>query len=448
VSEVETVKAEQGKVRCTNVTCTVCGMSCDDIEVVMANDEITTKNACMVGDARFQGLLSTDRIIYPVVYGEKEEWARAIEKAADILLKAKRPLIFLGGETSTEAMAVGVEIAELLGGLVDGNSSICHGPSIMGLQNVGLVSCTLGECRNRADLAIYWGCNPADSHPRHMSKHSMYTRGFFIEQGSQGRKIIVVDPRRSPTAALADLHVKPKPGSDYELLDALMVALRGEEYTKAVEDFTGVSAETIGSIVRMIKECKFGVLWLGLGIAGTQGKNHNSAIAMRLVQLCNDHTKFVVLANRVECNDAGLNQVLAWTTGFPFAVDFSRGYPRYQPGEYSCVDAICRGEVDAVLSICADLGSRLPKKAVERMMDVPVVSLEVSPGPQSFVSDVILPGVLDGIECEGTFYRMDNVPIRARSFTRPPFDHTKSNEDTLKKLLKVLKQKKEDMEKR
>lgn len=446
VSKVETVKAKQGKVKCTDVTCTVCGMSCDDIEVLMANDEITTKNACTIGDARFQVLLSHDRIVYPVVYGERQEWMRAVETAADMLIKAKRPLIFLGGETSTEAMAAGIEIAELLGGLVDGNSSICHGPTIMGLQNTGQVGCTLGECRNRSDLSIYWGCNPSESHPRHLSRHSMYNRGFFVEQGSRGRKMIVVDSRLSSTAALADLHVQIKPGSDYELLDALMVALRGEEVNEAVEKVTGVSMDTIDKLVDMVKACKFGVIWMGLGIASTRGKSHNPAIAMRLAQLCNDYTKFVILANRVECNDAGLNQVLTWTTGFPFAVDFSRGYPRYQPGEYTCVDAICRGEVDAVLSISADLGGHLPKKAVERLMNVPVVSIEVSPGPQAFVSDVILPGVIDGMECDGTFYRMDNVPIRARSFTEPPFEFTKSNEDTLRMLLKVIKQKKEDME--
>jgi len=47
------------------------------------------------------------------------------------------------------------------------------------------------------------------------------------------------------------------------------------------------------------------------------------------------------------------------------------------------------------------------------------------------------------MECEGTFYRMDNVPIYARSFTTPPFDFTKSNEDTLRQLFELVKKKKE-----
>ena len=448
VTKKELVKEDQGVIRCTDVTCPVCGMSCDDVEIELTKDKVTTKNACLMGDAKFQELRSHHRMVYPTVYGEKVDWKDALDTAADILLKAKRPFFFMGSETSNEAMAIGIEIAELLGGIVDGNATICHGPTVLGLQDAGQVGCTLGECRNRSDLAIYWGCNPVDSHPRHMSRHSMYNRGFFTEQGYQGRKMVVVDPRRSPTAAQADLHVQLLPGKDYELLDAVMVALRGGALNPTVEEVTGVSQDTIKKMAEMIKEAKFGVIWVGLGIASSHGKHHNAAIAMRLTQLCNEYTKFVILANRGHCNVAGFNHVLSWTTGYPFAVDFSRGYPRYQPGEYSCVDACRRGEIDAMLCMCADLGGHLPKKAVEHLMNIPVISLELAPGPQAFVSDVILPGVLDGMECEGTFYRMDNVPIYARSFTTPPFDFTTSNEDTLKQLLKVIRQKKEAMEKR
>jgi formylmethanofuran dehydrogenase subunit B len=91
--------------------------------------------------------------------------------------------------------------------------------------------------------------------------------------------------------------------------------------------------------------------------------------------------------------------------------------------------------------MCADLGAHLPKKAVERLCEVPVVSIETAEGPQAFISDVVLPGVLDAMECTGTFYRMDNVPIHARSFCDPPFDFTKSNEDTCIQLRNAVEQK-------
>lgn len=443
VVKKDTSRMNNEKIVCTDVTCPVCGMSCDDIIVELTDESVLTKNACLMGDSKFQELRSHHRITKPMIHGKEVAWEEALERAADILIKAKRPFFFMGSETSNEAMAIGIEIAEYLGGMVDGNATICHGPTVMAVQDAGQVGCTLGECRNRADLNIYWGCNPADSHPRHMSRHSMYMRGFFVEQGFKGRKMIVVDPRKSPTALQADLHVQLKPGKDYELIDALMTMLNGYEPHDSVEEVTGVSKETLRQMVEMIKECKFGVIWVGLGIASTTGKHHNASIAMRLTQECNKFTKFVILANRGHCNVAGFNQVLSWTCGFPFAVDFSRGIPRYQPGEYSCVDALVRGEVDAMLVMCANLGGHLPKKAVEKMCQIPVISLETSMGTQAFVSDIILPGVFDGMECEGTFYRMDNVPIYARSFIKPPFDFTESNEHTLKQLLEIIKRKKE-----
>jgi len=55
------------------------------------------------------------------------------------------------------------------------------------------------------------------------------------------------------------------------------------------------------------------------------------------------------------------------------------------------------------------------------------------------VSDVVLPGVIDAMECDGTFYRLDDVPIYFRPFTSSPFEFTASNEDTLKQLFRQVK---------
>jgi formylmethanofuran dehydrogenase subunit B len=442
VYKKETTRKEGDKIICTDVTCPTCGMSCDDIYVELTDDAIMTKNACLMGDGKFQEIRSHHRLKEPLLFGKPANWEDVLDYTAEMLVNAKRPLFFMGSETSTEAMAVGIAIAEELGGLVDGNATICHGPTVMAVQDAGQVGSTLGECKNRADLNIYWGCNPIDSHPRHMSGFSHYPRGFFTESGFKGRKCVVVDPRRSPTCELADLHLQIKGGRDFELLDALLTILRGQEPHESTWETVGVSREDVMKLVDMVKACHFGVIWVGLGIASSFGKHRNASIAMRFTQECNHFTKFVINANRGHCNVAGFNQVLSWQIGYPFAVDFSRGYPRYQPGEYSTVDALTRGEVDAVLCMCADLGAHLPKKAVERMTQIPVASIEVAPGPMAFVSDAVMPGVFDGMECTGTFYRMDNVPLLGRKFTDPPFDFTTSNKDTLEQLYVKVKEKK------
>ena len=446
-SEANVITRTGGKLTCTDVTCPVCGIACDDIEVELDDVSVVTRNACIMGDAKFKELRSSHRITKPLIEGKEAPWSEAIDKAAEFLVNAKRPFFFVGSETTTEAMAVAIEIAEMLGGLVDGNATICHGPTVMAMQDVGQSGCTLGETRNRADLDIYWGANPEDSHPRHLSRHSIFVRGFFAEQGRYGRKVVVVDPRRSTTAEHADLHLQLKPGTDFEVLSAIMTILNGFEPHESFTEITGISREDIHKAAEMVKEARFGVIWVGLGIASTRGKHYNASMAMRLTQLGNKTGKFVILANRGHCNVTGFNQVLNWSHGFPYAVDFSTGAPRYQPGEYSCVDALRRGEVDALFCMCADLAAHLPKIAVERMCEIPVVSIETAEGPQAFISDVVLPGVLDAMECEGTFYRMDNVPIYARSFCDPPFDFTKSNEDTCTQLRDAIIQKLEAREK-
>ena len=446
-SEANVITRTGDKLTCTDVTCPVCGLACDDIEVDLDDVSVVTRNACIMGDAKFKELRSSHRITKPLIDGKEAPWSAAIDKAAAILVNAKRPFFFVGSETSSEAMAVAIEIAEMVGGLVDGNATICHGPTVMACQDVGMASCTLGETRNRADLDIYWGANPEDAHPRHLSRHSIFQRGFFTERGKSDRQIIVVDPRRSTTAEHADLHLQLKPGTDFEVLNALMTILNGFEPHESFTEVTGISRDDIHKAAKMVMEARFGVIWVGLGIASTRGKHYNASMAMRLTQLGNNYGKFVILANRGHCNVAGFNEVLDWTCGFPFAVDFSTQEPRYQPGEYSCVDALRRAEVDAVFVMCADLGAHLPKKAVERLCEVPVVSIETAEGPQAFISDVVLPGVLDAMECTGTFYRMDNVPIHARSFCDPPFDFTKSNEDTCIQLRNAVEQKLAEREK-
>jgi formylmethanofuran dehydrogenase subunit B len=43
------------------------------------------------------------------------------------------------------------------------------------------------------------------------------------------------------------------------------------------------------------------------------------------------------------------------------------------------------------------------------------------------------------MECDGTFYRLDDVPIYFQPFTKSPFEFTQSNEDTMKQLFEKIK---------
>ncbi|MFQ5657388.1 MAG: formylmethanofuran dehydrogenase subunit B, partial [Candidatus Methylomirabilales bacterium] len=155
-----------------NVTCPSCGSLCDDLEVVVDDGRIVdVKNACVLGKAtylRHEGGLATPRI-----HGEPAQLKECLQETAELLAKAKYPLIYGLASTESRAQRKAVELADLIGANIDHTSSICHGPSAQAIQTVGVPSCTVGEVKNRADLVLFWGCNPTEAHPRHPSRYSV-----------------------------------------------------------------------------------------------------------------------------------------------------------------------------------------------------------------------------------------------------------------------------------
>ena len=426
-----------------NIICPVCGASCDDIQVDLTDNGLVVQNACKMGNAKFQEIVSDHRLKEPMIKEggklRKAGWDEAIQKAAEILANAKRPLLFMGSETSCEAMEVGLHLGEYLGGAVDSNSTVCHGPTAMGIQEAGRVGATAGQTKIRSDLAVYWGSNPLESMPRHMSRYSIYPRGYWTRRGRFDRTIITVDPRKSITAENSDLHIQIKPNTDYELLSALLTLIHGKRPHPTVEEITGVSISMMEEMLEMMKSCNYGVIYVGLGIASSYGKHRNAELAFNLVKELNAYTKFVIGALRGHCNVAGFNQIASYLYGYPFGLDFSRGYPRYNPGEYTTVDLLREKDVDAALVVSADLASHLPGACIEYLAKIPVVCIDIAPCPMTMVSDVVLPGVIDAMECDGTFYRLDDVPIYFQPFASSPFGFTESNEHTMKQIFERVK---------
>lgn len=426
-----------------NIVCPVCGASCDDIQVELEGQGLTVRNACKMGNAKFQEVVSPHRIREPLVRVDgdlrRASWDEAIEMTARILANSERPLLFMGSETSTEAMEVGIHMAEFLGGIADSNSTVCHGPTTMGIQEAGRVGATAGQSKSRADLTVYWGSNPLESMPRHMSRYAVYPRGYWTQRGRFDRTVICVDPRRSITAENADLHIQLNPNTDYELLSALLTLLHGKRPHQTAEDVTGVSISEMEKMLDMMKSCNFGAIYVGLGIASSYGKHRNAEMAFNLVKELNSHTKFVIGALRGHCNVAGFNQIASYLYGFPFGLDFARGYPRYNPGEYTAVDVLREKDVDAAFILSADLVSHFPAACSEYLAKIPVACIDIAPCPTTMISDVVLPGVIDAMECDGTFYRLDDVPIYFQPFTSSPFSFTESNVDTMNQIFKRVK---------
>ena len=398
-----------------DVVCTFCGCLCDDLVVEVENNRVVSvENGCTLANEKFMG----DHRLKSPIRREGKGWkavsyADAIRETAEILLDADRPLLYGWSGTHGEAQSVGVHLAELLGAVIDNTSTVCHGPSIMAIQEVGHPGCTLGQVKNRADVIVYWGANPIDAHPRHMSRYTTYADGFFVKDAFRERKVIVVDVRKTESSAVADEFVKVDRGGDYAVLSALRAIVRGKRDI-IPSRVAGVTREQLFRVAEICMNAKFGAIFFGLGLTMSPGKNKNVRNAIELTEELNRHTKFTISPMRGHWNVYGSNEVFTWITGYPYAVDFARGIAFYNPGETTSVDILKRGECDACLVVASDPGAHFPRICAEHLARIPTVQIDPHVNATTHLATLQIPVAVTGIDAEGTAYRMDGVPIRTR----------------------------------
>ncbi|MHA1532237.1 MAG: formylmethanofuran dehydrogenase subunit B [Candidatus Heimdallarchaeota archaeon] len=407
----------------SDVVCPFCGSLCDDLEVVIENNEILeVRNACQLGAAKVKGRKKAKRIQKPIIRKGNQlietSYEKAAEKAAKILIKAEYPIFYGFGSTDADTHRESIKLAEEVGAIWDHCPSVCHGPSVLAIQEIGLAGCTLGEVRNRSDLIIYLGCNPMEAHPRHMSRYTTFPRGFFREKGFQERTVVVIDIRMTETAKLANHFLQIEPDGDFEFISALRAIVRGREIKD--ESVSGIPVEKIKELAEIMKNAKHGVLFFGLGLASTKGKHRNVDAALSLVRDLNNYTKFYVMPLRGHYNVTGAQNVLTWTLGYPFAVSLTRGYPQYNPGEFSLTGIFDREEADAAFIVASDPVGNSPRKVMNHFAKIPLIVLDPYETPTTRLADVVFPVTIAGVESEGTAYRMDTVPLRLRKVKDPP----------------------------
>jgi formylmethanofuran dehydrogenase subunit B len=422
-----------------NQVCPFCGCLCDDIRIEVENGKvIKNENGCAISKAKFLNH-HHDRIESPSIKESAVSLDDAVDRAVEILASAKRPLIYGLSSTENDAHREAYKIAETIGGVVDNTASVCHGPTILGAQESGEAAGSLAEVKNRADTIIYWGSNPQFAHPRHLSRY-VRAEGEYIGDPKADRKIWVFDIRKTVSANLADEFVKLAPGADLEFIGALRAAVRG--HALDVEEVGGVSMEKITEIAEALKGAKYGILFFGLGLTQSKGRHRNIDAAIRLIQDLNSYTKWNMMPMRGHFNVAGANKTSTWQTGYPFAVDYARGYPRYQPGEYTAVDMLVNKEADAMLNIAADPAAHFPRAAITHMSAIPVINIDPKRNMTSLMAEVNIPVALSGIECDGAAVRMDGLPLYLKKVVEPPpgvlpdRDVLRMIHDKLKKVVK------------
>lgn len=423
-----------------DATCTACGCVCDDIDFTVQGQQITAaERACSLGNRWFLGHTTPDRPAC-LIDGQPATIEAGIEKAAQILATAKYPLVYGLSEATTESQRVAVGIADWIGGNLDTPTSVYHGPSGMAFQGVGEVTSSLGEVRNRGDLIIFWGTDPAESHPRHFSKYSLFPQGLFVPKGRADRTCVVVDVRKSKSAQEADLFLQIKPGCDFEalwILRALAMDIPIDPETIVAE--TGQPLSAWQNLIARMKVAKFGVIFYGQGVTMSRGKHTNTEAILALTRDMNKYTRFVCRANRGAGNVSGADNVVTWRTGYPFGVSLSRGYPRFNPGEYTAAEVLARKEADAALIVGSDPLANFPQSACEHLATIPFVALDPRSTPTTRAAAVAFTVATYGINTPGTVYRLDDVPIPLRPAFDSPFPSDLEILSGIEKRVKQLK---------
>jgi formylmethanofuran dehydrogenase subunit B len=285
----------------------------------------------------------------------------------------------------------------------------------------GKVTCTLGEVKNRCDFMIYWGGNPAECHPRHFTKYSLTQKGKFIPNGRKDRTMVLVDIRETPSAKAADLFLQIRPGKDFEVITSLRAIAKGQPVNRDAVAETGLTVEQLEDLAKQMKAARFGIIFFGMGLSMTRGKHMNSAAVLQLAAEMNAFTKFVAMPMRGHGNVTGSDMVLRWTTGYPFGVHLGRGYPRFNPGEFSTVDLLVRGDVDAALILGADPGATMPQPGIDHLAKIPTIVLDPKVTHTSRLSRVHITTAATGVSAPGTVYRMDEVPLPLRPALNSPY---------------------------
>jgi len=407
--------------------CTGCGMLCDDIEVESEKNIVNkVYTACRVGVAHMKE--GRESAAFRIDNKPVDE-ATAISEAAAILKNAKNPLIFGLGTSTNETQKLAIELARKTSATLDDTSSFCLGRVVEALLNNKFKVCTLDDVRNKADVTIFWGADPSDSHPRHLSKHSYFPRGLEKQRGwEEERTAIAIDVRKSHTAKICGNHFfQIPPGGDAEFIDALIAGLSG----KLPKTSYNFPPKRILELANILKGAKFGVVFVGLGLIYSL---ENLEPLIRLMDALNEKANFHLIPMVGHYNMRGFNENLFEETGYVNSVKFEAGTVKHGP-EYSIVESLKAKTVDAALIIGSDPLSSLPRSIAKNLLEIPVISLDPCETLTSRSAKVYINTAISGVESGGSATRMDGVKVNFKPVVET---NRLSDEVVLKKIMEAL----------
>lgn len=303
----------------TKTTCPYCGVGCG----VLARN--VNGNVQVMGDpshpASFGGLCSKGyalaetlglegRLQHPQINGHAVTWDQALAAVSSgferIIAEhgADSVAFYVSGQLLTEDYYVANKLMKgYIGSAnIDTNSRLCMASTVAGHKRAFGEDVVPGcyEDLDVADLIVLTGSNTAWCHPE------LFRRIANEKERRPDLKIVVIDPRRTPTCEIADLHLPIKAGSDVWLFNGLLTHLHrsGKVDTAFVATHTSGAEQALevaaASAVEVAKKCgidtqrlnEFYSLFAGherVVTAFSQGVNQSSAGTDKVNSIINCH---------------------------------------------------------------------------------------------------------------------------------------------------------------
>lgn len=385
-----------------HVTCLGCGCACDDIVLTLRDDLIVqAEHACALGAAWF----GDGRVPAAVrVDGRDCGVEEALDAAASLLRDARGQLfVFLGDELTCAAQRVALGVADRLRAVVDGVVSETAANGILAGQRRGRASATLGEIRNRADLVLYWATDPDEGYPRYRSRYAGYPSGLHLRRGHRCRTVISVSVGADAGPAEADMHLALRPEQELSALAELRARLAG----RSLGDAAGPTAELADLAGRLTRAKYVAIVHDGEASRERRSPDRTEAL-IALAQALNAPTRAALSTLRGGGNRAGAEAVMTWQTGFPFAVDFSRGFPRYQPDRRG---ADLFGHRTFAAGLVVGAPGSVPETVCRGLAGMRTVAVGPRASEAPFPARIAIDTGIAGIHEAGLGYRMDEVPL-------------------------------------
>ena len=218
-------------------TCPYCGVGCGVEVNIDHNNTLSGLQGSSDHPANFgrlcvkgSKLLATNdshgRLLHPTIGGEQVDWSTAISHVADKFTQViaehgpDSVAFYVSGQLLTEDYYVANKLMKgYIGSAnIDTNSRLCMSSAVAAYKRAfgaDAVPCNY-EDLELADLIVLVGSNAAWTHP------VLFQRIERAKKLNPDMKVVVIDPRRTATCEIADLHLAIKPGTDVALYNGLL----------------------------------------------------------------------------------------------------------------------------------------------------------------------------------------------------------------------------------